>query len=105
MATLQQLYNVYEGNNLYHEVRSAILIACHKILVEPPITADHQTRVAFARQVLMNPDTHVKAFYGLVLASAQSNNPNITSNQLRTLVDADIQASVDAAFDKLFGVP
>lgn len=103
MATYQQFFNAFEGNHLYHEVRTAILIASHKVMVEATATSGHAQRMAWAREASMNPDHYVSACYGLLLAAEHLDNPTQTQSDLRTVTDAVIQTRIDAMVNLLAG--
>lgn len=103
MATYQQVYTAYEANTLYHEVRTAILIAANKVMVESVATLGHAQRFTWARDAAMNPDAYVKACYGLLLAAEHVDDPNQTVPQLKDVIDSVIQTRVDAMVNLLAG--
>lgn len=59
MATLHDRFDAARDDTFFPRVRVALAITAAQIAAEDPETANHDNRVAYARDVFRNPDTHV----------------------------------------------
>lgn len=59
MATLQDRFDAAQDQTFFPRVRVALAITAAQVASEDPNTANHENRVAYARQVFTDPDKHV----------------------------------------------
>lgn len=95
MATLQEQRQAAEDPTLRVKVREACIVSAQKIVDEPAGTANHPNRLAWAKLVLVAPDTYTDRMLAYIIAK---NNAS-TLAQILAASDATVQQNVDGAVD------
>lgn len=103
MATYAELLTIASsgtGEQLRARIRVAVVVAADVIRLEAPATANHASRLAWARNAVTAPDTEAQRMLWAVLAQ----NRAFSSAQITGADDATVQTAVNAAVDLLAGV-
>jgi hypothetical protein len=103
MATYAELLTIASssvGDALRARIRVAVVVAADVVRAENTGTANHASRMIWARQVLQSPDTEAQRMLWAVLAQ----NRAFTLAQITAADDATVQTAVNAAIDLLAGV-
>lgn len=100
MATYIEL-NTLAGNNILLErIGVAITVAADTILNEDVGTANHATRLVWAKTAFTNPMILAKPFLYALLAS----NKGVSVATIEGSTDTQIQTAIDAVVDIFAGV-
>lgn len=99
MATYLELLQASNDSTLTQKIRVAVIIAAELVRMEPGTTANHVVRVAWAKNVFLNPEQEAKRMLWCVLAQ----NKDATLAQIIGASDATVQTAVNAAIDVFTG--
>ncbi len=95
MATHTELFELYSDSALRNRVEIALILAAEAVRTEDPATPNHAARLAWARQVLSNPQTWLMPMFRLLLAAHSS----VEASQISAASDALIAGKVAEAVD------
>lgn len=95
MATYDELLQACGNNALITRVRVACLVAAQKVIAEAPATNNHTARLAWARDVLDEPEPAARK----MIRVAVTQNRAATLAAIIAADDATVQAVVDGAVD------
>lgn len=93
MASYIDLVQAQADTTLRQRVSVACVIAADTIRTEDPATANHSSRVAWAKTVYASPHTVASS----VLWSVLAQNKSVTLAAIIGSTDAQLQTAVDAA--------
>lgn len=99
MATYAQIVNVLEDEGLARSVRAAVMVAADTVRAEVSSTPNHANRLAWARSVMISPESSSLAMLRAVVMQKRAE----TAGAIRGLSDTDVQTAVDAAVDLFAG--
>lgn len=102
MATYAELLSIAStsaGEALRARIRVAVVVAADVVRLEPTATANHASRMVWARSAVSNPDAEAQRMLWAVLAQ----NRAFTVAQITGADDATVQTAVNAAVDLLAG--
>jgi hypothetical protein len=102
MATYDELLTIAtspSGDNLRKKLRVAVVVAADVVRVENISTPNHTNRLAWARQVMTNPDAEAARMQWAVLGQ----NRAFTAAQITGADDTTVQTAVNGAIDLLAG--
>ncbi len=88
-----QIYNeIYSNPDIEKRVVVACLAAADQVIHEDPITANHEVRVIWARNVISNPTAAARKLMPVMMVNpiVQAGNP--TDNDILWLVQTNIEA-------------
>jgi len=97
MATYAELFTLSQSMALIQRLTVAVAVEAENIRGEDPATPYHDTRVAWAKVALQNPDGMARQ---LVLCSL-AQNKDATVAVIEAATDAALQAAVSAAIPLL----
>ena len=92
MATYAELYDLLtRESEVKGKVKVAVLVAAKAVYDEDQATPNHANRLAWARQVLVNPGGMADQAFPVLLATYR----NQGVDEIKAASDADIQKAVD----------
>lgn len=95
MATLTELNQLIENNQLQGKLRAAMLIKAHTVL---NTAGQPLSRINWATEIMRNPETGVKTVLHYLLAA----NAGATQASIVNADDTVIQSNVNTSIDKIF---
>lgn len=95
MATYAELIQASNDGGLNTRIQVACFVAAEIVRTEDPATTNHAARLAWARNVFVDPHNEAKRMVWAVLAQ----NRAATLAQITGATDAAVQTAVNAAVD------
>jgi len=95
MATYIELRQLYNHGDLTNRIEVACIIAAETIRTEDAATANHINRLAWAKQTFSSTRRAAEQMLMALLAA----NRTLTTAQLTSVSDEDLQTAVDNAVD------
>lgn len=95
MADYAEIRTLYGSSSLRNRTTTAVMVAARSILNET--LPREAKRTAWANKAFSNPVGEVNRVLSAILAASLETNPTATPDQIKAVVDADLQTSVDAA--------
>lgn len=100
MATYVELYTLRSDATLLQRISTALTVATNTIRLEAINVPNHSNRVAWAQQVIRDPDTFAQRTLSLLLAI----NKDSSVAQIQGVTDTVIQTAVDNLVNLLTGL-
>jgi hypothetical protein len=97
MASYSELCDLTSDPALLKRVMTAVAVAAETIRAEDPATANHQSRVAWAKLALRNVDGAARGLMWILAAQ----NKALDVTQIQGATDVAIQNAVDSAIELL----